>query len=396
MHQGSHAAAASEMGISVHTVQAHLTALRTRLGVHNETQAIYVMWLGFRDHLAELTARSDLGGLTLLPWTSVLSAVHLLRGTMAFCPLCLDEMATANLVYEPLAWAIRLVTVCIVHKRSLELECSQCGRSQRAFRWHGRPGICGHCRTWLGDAAASKVEASGDALATSRAVASMLLVPPHPDVDPVAVGAALQRGIAQLGISATAFAKAAGVGGGSVSSWSKGTLKLSLPGVVGICSIGGWPVGDFLDGRINGAGEVRRVRPSPWRGRRWHDWELVRLAVVGHAGDEPPITLVALGAELGITYPWLRRRLPEETQVLVNRRAAWERQRAQARSEALVVAVAETTRRLLDAGRTASAREVESFLPPSVSLREPSLAEAWHQAKAGWSYERESLPPAAA
>ena len=49
---GSHAAAAARLGISVHTVQAHLAALRLRLGVHNEAQAVYVTWLGFRDHLA--------------------------------------------------------------------------------------------------------------------------------------------------------------------------------------------------------------------------------------------------------------------------------------------------------------------------------------------------------
>lgn len=48
---GSHAAAARALGLSTRTVQAHLTALRARLGVHNEAQAVYVLWLGYRDHL---------------------------------------------------------------------------------------------------------------------------------------------------------------------------------------------------------------------------------------------------------------------------------------------------------------------------------------------------------
>jgi DNA-binding CsgD family transcriptional regulator len=48
---GSHAAAAARLAISVHTVQAHLAALRSRLGVHNEAQAVYVTWLGYRDHM---------------------------------------------------------------------------------------------------------------------------------------------------------------------------------------------------------------------------------------------------------------------------------------------------------------------------------------------------------
>jgi DNA-binding CsgD family transcriptional regulator len=49
---GSHVGAADELGLSVRTVQAHLAALRLRLGVHNEAQAVYVLWLGYRDHLA--------------------------------------------------------------------------------------------------------------------------------------------------------------------------------------------------------------------------------------------------------------------------------------------------------------------------------------------------------
>jgi hypothetical protein len=48
---GTHLGAAHSLGISVRTVQAHLTSLRQRLGVHNEAQAVYVLWLGYRDHL---------------------------------------------------------------------------------------------------------------------------------------------------------------------------------------------------------------------------------------------------------------------------------------------------------------------------------------------------------
>jgi hypothetical protein len=69
VHHGSHAAAASGLGISVHTVQAHLTTLRSRLGVHNEAQAVYVMWLGFRDHVAACLL-SDHG--RCLPWALLL------------------------------------------------------------------------------------------------------------------------------------------------------------------------------------------------------------------------------------------------------------------------------------------------------------------------------------
>lgn len=52
---GSHAGAAALLGISTRTVGAHLGTLRSRLGVHNEAQAVYRLWLGYRDHLATCT-----------------------------------------------------------------------------------------------------------------------------------------------------------------------------------------------------------------------------------------------------------------------------------------------------------------------------------------------------
>ena len=61
VRSGSHRAAATVMGISARTVQAHLTALRGRLGVHNEAQAVYVLWLGYRDHLPHCRQRDHLG-----------------------------------------------------------------------------------------------------------------------------------------------------------------------------------------------------------------------------------------------------------------------------------------------------------------------------------------------
>lgn len=48
---GTHEAAGALLGISPRTVQAHLGALRGRLGVHTEAQAVYVLWLGYRDHV---------------------------------------------------------------------------------------------------------------------------------------------------------------------------------------------------------------------------------------------------------------------------------------------------------------------------------------------------------
>ena len=68
---GTYAAAAARLGLSERTVQAHLASLRSRLGVHNEAQAVYVLWLGYRDHLSACvepqheTCLPDLSGATV-------------------------------------------------------------------------------------------------------------------------------------------------------------------------------------------------------------------------------------------------------------------------------------------------------------------------------------------
>jgi hypothetical protein len=351
------------------------------------------MWLRA---IEEATTHDDLARLTALPWARVLSGYHLLRETMAHCPLCLEEMAEAGLVYEPLLWAIRLVTVCPKHERVLELACRQCGRTQAAFRWNGRPGICVKCRVWLGGADASLVTAARNELQVSQAIASMLAAPPRPEVDPELIGSALEAGMADLGVTQSAFALAAGVAVPSVSAWRRGLGKIGLPGIVAMCAVGGWDVPAFLDGRVVTVVDGPAPMSSPLRRRHLFDWDFVRQRLVEHGGDEPPITQVRLAAELGVTVGWLRKQLPGETQVLIDRRHEWEIARAKARIEMLLALVVSTTLRLLESGRKASAREVECHFPSNVSLQEPRLMNAWRQTRLEWQLARDETRSKAA
>ena len=50
---GSHREAAAAMGISERTFKSHMASLRQRLGVQHTAQAVYVLWLGYRDHLED-------------------------------------------------------------------------------------------------------------------------------------------------------------------------------------------------------------------------------------------------------------------------------------------------------------------------------------------------------
>ncbi len=50
LNHGSQLHAASALDMSERTLKNHLAALRARLDVHTNAQAVYVLWLGYRDH----------------------------------------------------------------------------------------------------------------------------------------------------------------------------------------------------------------------------------------------------------------------------------------------------------------------------------------------------------
>jgi hypothetical protein len=103
--------------------------------------------------LSALTLRSDLIGLTLIPWAAGLPPKGLLRRFRAWCPGCFQEWRSAEVpAYDPLLWAIAAVRVCPRHRRPLALRCPNpvCGRAVPWLSARARPGCCGWCGQWLG------------------------------------------------------------------------------------------------------------------------------------------------------------------------------------------------------------------------------------------------------
>lgn len=101
--------------------------------------------------LEQLTCVRRLDLLTVLPWAKAISCVHLLRTRRAWCPFCYGvENGSGHPPYEPLLWAIQMVTACPVHRRRLESLCPSCGRTQYVLSPRSRPGYCSQCYCWLG------------------------------------------------------------------------------------------------------------------------------------------------------------------------------------------------------------------------------------------------------
>jgi len=116
----------------------------------NGTGALAKDWVG---SLEQLTLRTDLRFLTLLPWAAVLTQQRLLRLNRAWCPVCFMEWQTAGQpIYEPLLWNLNTVSVCLHHQRALLERCPHpdCQAILPVLASFLRPGYCSKCLRWLG------------------------------------------------------------------------------------------------------------------------------------------------------------------------------------------------------------------------------------------------------
>jgi len=77
--------------------------------------------------LEALTLRTDLRFLTMLLWAEVFPSLGLLKHQHSWCPLCYQKWSEKGLIiYSPLLWALRGVTVCPYHHQVLQSQCPHC------------------------------------------------------------------------------------------------------------------------------------------------------------------------------------------------------------------------------------------------------------------------------
>jgi len=96
------------------------------------------------------TTQSDLRALTLAPYINLCDGSWL-RRKRAWCPNCYEEwFRGGHVVYEPLIWTIKVVSVCALHGVPLVHTCPSCNRNCPPLADGSRPGYCGRCLGWLG------------------------------------------------------------------------------------------------------------------------------------------------------------------------------------------------------------------------------------------------------
>jgi hypothetical protein len=224
-----------------------------------------------------LTARDNLGYLTLLPLSGVVSQRSSVRQNEAWCPACLNEFAAQRAVYIPLLWKLRVVEACPVHSIRLVNVCPHCHKRHFPLRRYAFPGICSRCRKWLGREAEGE-KASALDLKVANLCSNLLQELAGSLTPSYGAFVANLRQIRQEAFdgSALAFARAARMDHSTLGDLLAGRARPGLDSVIRLALAAGVDACTLL-GKTIPTDSLKGTLPSgsgfPPRHCRRYDWE---------------------------------------------------------------------------------------------------------------------------
>lgn len=294
--------------------------------------------------LGDLTKRTDLRLLTMLPWTNVLSHPGLIRPVRAWCPSCYEEWRLGDEpVYEPLLWSLEVVGSCLRHRLHLRTICSHCGRRSHALESRSRPGFCHACLGWLG-ASHGKELSAGVALEESECewqewvssvIGEMLSAAPglFSELTKEGIARSTSRCVEYAAPKAgvAEFCDALGLSKDAICNWVRGKSRVHLGVLLKICHGVGISPLEFLTGTLDFPKDEEEVVeagsegtvPSKASGRRWRALNLAETEKRLKAAlrEEPPPSMIEMERRLGRSTSTLRYRFPELCAAIVKRYA---------------------------------------------------------------------------
>ena len=344
--------------------------------------------------LEELTLRHDLRFLTMLTWKEVLPHQQLVRRTRAWCAACLEEWReTAQVVYEPLLWALEGAHRCPVHECFLQTTCPHCTRTQPPLTPRAQPGYCAWCDRWLGNRLPGETAppiASEEELRWHQwveiAVGELVAVAPHLCSplcrNNVAVSVATVMNGNQL-----ALARRLQITQTSVWKWLEGVSVPQLGTLLRICFRLEVSPLSFLTGaieptshRVEHSIAQPMKRPQTRQYKRF-DTEHMQsvLAAALRSTDEPPLSMADITRALGYDQANFRRYFPELCRAISRRYRDYLMEKRRERLQKLCEEVRQATLSLHAQGCYPGNRQVAKLLSKPTSFMEPEVQQTWRQ-----------------
>jgi hypothetical protein len=314
------------------------------------------------DVLNQLTSRSDLQLLTLLPLKNLVSSYHLIESANRFCPACYaaDERA-GRAKYDRLLWTLCCVTSCPKHGRQLIFEPRGKGRSPLPFTVPGISRIDGSSLARLSSKKASKYEVE-----IARLVAELL-----EDISRIGaqktslLSAFLTHGADVLfDGNAAALARHLGLSKSQVHGWMHQGILASLSGVARIaysfeCTMADVLLGNKAKLRLRQGRKLPRglFRFSRRVGHKTPHGKLL-ASLSKFMKKHPDACAQDAANHLEVSAKFLRKNFPMQNVALVEAGRLHKQQMAQARQDAKDDAYKKSHFALADNGVYPSRRKV--------------------------------------
>ncbi|MDH4619436.1 TniQ family protein [Brevibacillus sp. AY1] len=110
---------------------------------------IKMMAIKMSSALNELTLEKNKEKLTFLRLAELMYTSDI-QTRRQWCSHCLEEFKNSKTVYEKLIWNVKIVNICLIHRRRLESCCPHCGEQIWSINTKSRVGYCDKCNEWLG------------------------------------------------------------------------------------------------------------------------------------------------------------------------------------------------------------------------------------------------------
>jgi transcriptional regulator with XRE-family HTH domain len=378
----------------------HFRSSLSLLGAFCRSEAMSINGAGgsaidWSDTLERLTMRMDLRDLTLRAWAGDIPSQGLLRAAPSWCPVCYHEWQEKGLpIYQPLLWMLQIMTVCLRHRRRLEVRCPNCRKKQSVIAARTQPGYCTQCMAWLGMPRSSGTETALDngtydwqqwvldiieELRKASAASSFL------SWEQIPHGLILCSKIVG---STKQLASLAGIPKRLLSSWKNHKQMPSFERMLEFCyALDISPlqlmtaIQDDLNEALQSKERHRQPRPRHYAPHPVNREDALALIQAVLDGREAPMGVRQLERRLGLGPRTLVYHFPRECALITDQYQAYRAEQARQRIERGSNEVHQVTLMLYAEGTNPSARQVASRLSDPGVMRTVKGLTTWHAAR---------------
>lgn len=333
--------------------------------------------------LTTLTRRPALDTATMIHFAPFISSRNLVRPTKAWCPLCLEEMARSNTLYEPLLWSLQAVKHCPKHLVPLQNLCPTCDKTIMYLQRRAEIGLCPHCGTFLGSTCRIEETVSDIELQRLSVIEQLIqrMQVPQSMLFPLNFKSHLDE-LVNVYCEGNAAAAARHVSVPKTTLWywqHKNTLP-TLEQAVEILNFlnGSLPLGNTRAKHLSGT-DVPHNDSGEGASPTCPGLADIEVELRSTLLQPTRPSLSNVADSLGTNTKFLYKHFPALSKAITHAYQEGISLSAEARRIALVKQVQETTECLLAKGIYPSQRNVERAMCRPALLREKVLKEAWRQ-----------------